>query len=55
MHAHSGPGAITMSKIQRGNKESKKQPNLTAKEKKAAKRQKKRAESEHTPFIVKDA
>jgi len=43
-----------MSKIQRSNKETKKQANLTAKEKKAAKREKKQAGG-HVPFVVKDA
>lgn len=42
-----------MSKIQRSNKETKKQSTLTAKEKKAAKRDKKKT-GEHVPFIVKD-
>jgi len=41
-----------MSKTQRTNKEGKKQPLLTPKEKKAAKRDKKHA-GDHTPFIVK--
>ena len=41
-----------MSKIQRSNKESKKQPNLSAKEKKAAKRDKKQAGG-HVPFVIK--
>lgn len=41
-----------MSKIQRSNKETKKQSTLTAKEKKAAKRDKKQAGG-HAPFIVK--
>ena len=43
-----------MSRIQRSNKESKKQSLLTAKEKKAAKRDKKQAGG-HVPFIIKDA
>lgn len=42
-----------MSKSQRSNKEAKKQPNLTAKEKKAVKRDKKKA-SGNVPFIVKE-
>lgn len=42
-----------MSKIQRSNKESKKQSTLTPKEKKAAKRDKKKAGG-HTPFMIKD-
>jgi len=54
MHARFGPGVTTMSKIQRSNKESKKQSVLTAKEKKAAKRDKKQAGG-HVPFIIKDA
>jgi hypothetical protein len=54
VHAHSGPGVNTMSKIQRGNKESKKQSTLTAKERKTAKREKKQAGG-HVPFIIKDA
>jgi hypothetical protein len=43
-----------MSKIQRSNKETKKQANLTPKEKKAAKREKKQAGG-HVPFVIKDA
>lgn len=43
-----------MSKLQRSNKESKKQSVLSAKEKKAAKRDKKKAGG-HVPFIIKDA
>ena len=43
-----------MSRIQRSNKESKKQPTLTAKERKTAKREKKNAGG-HAPFIVKDS
>lgn len=43
-----------MSKIQRSNKEAKKKSNLTAKEKKAAKRDKKQAGG-HVPLIIKDA
>lgn len=43
-----------MSKNQRSNKESKKQPTLTAKERKTAKREKKQA-GDHVPFIIKDA
>ncbi len=43
-----------MSKNQRSNKEAKKPSTLTAKEKKAAKRDKKNAGG-HVPFIVKDA
>ena len=43
-----------MSKSQRSNKESKKPSALTAKEKKAAKREKKQAVG-HVPFIIKDA
>ena len=54
MRAQSGPGVITMSKIQRSNKESKKRSALTPKEKKAAKRDKKQAGG-HVPFIIKDA
>ena len=54
IHAHFGPGVTTMSKIQRSNKESKKQSLLTAKEKKAAKRDKKQAGG-HVPFTIKDA
>jgi hypothetical protein len=42
-----------MSKIQRSNKESKKQASLTPKEKKAAKRDKKQAGG-HTPFVIKN-
>jgi hypothetical protein len=42
-----------MSKIQRSNKESKKPSALTAKEKKAAKRDKKKSGG-HVPFVVKD-
>ncbi len=41
-----------MSKNQRSNRESKKPAQMTAKEKKAAKRDKKRSEGS-TPFIVK--
>lgn len=41
-----------MSKIQRSNKESRKQPTLTAKEKKTAKREKKQAGG-HVPFVIK--
>jgi hypothetical protein len=52
MHAQVGPGVITMSKIQRSNKESKKQSALTPKEKKAAKREKKKAGG-HVPFMIK--
>jgi hypothetical protein len=54
MHARFGQGVITMSKIQRSNRESKKQSVLTPKEKKAAKRDKKQAGG-HVPFIIKDA
>ncbi|MDH4041532.1 MAG: hypothetical protein OEV88_12820 [Gammaproteobacteria bacterium] len=43
-----------MSKIQRSNKESKKRPNLTPKEKKVAKRDKKHA-GDHVPFTIKGA
>lgn len=43
-----------MSRIQRSNKESKKQSALTPKEKKAAKREKKQAAG-HVPFVVKDS
>jgi hypothetical protein len=42
-----------MSKGQRSNKEAKKQSTMTAKERKAAKRDKKNSGG-HTPFIVKD-
>jgi len=42
-----------MSKTQRSNKESKKPSALTAKEKKAAKRDKKKSDG-NVPFIVKD-
>jgi len=42
-----------MSKIQRSNKETKKQSTLTPKEKKAAKRDKKKSGG-HVPFVVKD-
>ncbi|MEZ5501710.1 MAG: hypothetical protein R3E50_03265 [Halioglobus sp.] len=48
-----GTGVTTMSKIQRSNKESKKPSALTPKEKKAAKRDKKKAAG-HTPFVIKD-
>lgn len=47
-------GSNTMSKNQRPNKESKKQPLLTPKEKKAAKRDKKHTGG-HVPFVVKDS
>jgi hypothetical protein len=53
MHAQIGPGVTIMSKIQRSNKESKKQSALTAKEKKAAKRDKKKSGG-HIPFVIKD-
>jgi hypothetical protein len=53
VHAQSGTGVTTMSKIQRSNKESKKQSTLTPKEKKAAKRDKKKAGA-HIPFMIKD-
>ncbi len=53
VHDQFGTGVITMSKIQRSNKESKKQSTLTPKEKKAAKRDKKKAGG-HTPFMIKD-
>lgn len=53
MHAQFGPGITIMSKIQRSNKESKKQSTLTAKERKAAKRDKKKSGG-HVPFVVKD-
>jgi ribonuclease D len=43
-----------MSKNQRTNKEAKKQPLLTPKERKAAKRDKKHSGG-HVPFIVKDS
>ncbi|MEE4145266.1 MAG: hypothetical protein V2I26_10745 [Halieaceae bacterium] len=43
-----------MSKIQRSNRESKKQSVLTAKEKKAAKRDKKQTGG-HVPFTIKEA
>jgi hypothetical protein len=46
-------GSMIMSKIQRSNKESKKQSTLSAKERKAAKRDKKKS-SGHVPFIIKD-
>lgn len=42
-----------MSKIQRSNKEAKKKSSLTPKEKKAAKRDKKKA-GDHVPFKIKD-
>lgn len=45
-------GAMKMSKMQRSNKESKKQPSLTPKEKKAAKRDKKNAGGS-VPFSIK--
>ena len=54
VRAQFGPGVTNMSKIQRSNKETKKQSTLTAKEKKAAKRDKKQAGG-HVPFIIKDA
>lgn len=53
MHAQFGPGVTIMSKIQRSHKESKKPSALTAKEKKVAKRDKKKAGG-HVPFVVKD-
>ena len=53
MHAHCGPGVTIMSRIQRSNKESKKQPTLTAKEKKLAKRDKKKYGG-HVPFTTRD-
>ena len=53
VHAQFGRGVTFMSKIQRSNKESKKQSALTAKEKKAAKRDKKKSGG-HVPFVVKD-
>ena len=53
IHAHFGPGVASMSKIQRSNKEAKKKSNLTAKEKKAVKRDKKQAGG-HVPLIIKD-
>jgi len=43
-----------MSKTQQSNRESKKQPLLTPKEKKAAKRDKKQAGG-HVPFIIRDS
>jgi hypothetical protein len=43
-----------MSKLQRSNREARKQPILTPKEKKAAKRAKKHA-GDHVPLIVKSA
>lgn len=46
-------GVTIMSRIQRSNKESKKQSTLTAKERKTAKRDKKKAGG-HVPFVVKD-
>lgn len=52
VHAQFGPGVTTMSKIQRSNKETKKQSTLTAKEKKTAKREKKQAGG-HTPLVIK--
>lgn len=54
VHAWFGPGVTKMSKIQRSNKESKKQSALTPKEKKAAKRDKKKAGG-HVPFVIKDS
>ena len=54
MHAQFGPGVRIMSKSQRSNREPKKQSTLTAKERKAAKRDKKKA-SGNVPFIVKDS
>ena len=54
MHAQFGPGVTIMSKSQRSNKEIQKKSVLTAKEKKAAKREKKKTGG-HVPFIVKDA
>jgi hypothetical protein len=42
-----------MSKLQRSNKEGKKQALMTPKEKKAAKRLKKHADDHPSPFIVK--
>jgi hypothetical protein len=43
-----------MSKTQQSNREAKKQPLLTPKEKKAVKRDKKRAGG-HVPFIIRDS
>ena len=54
MQAQFGPGVMLMSKNQRSNKELKKPATLTAKERKAAKRDKKKSGG-HAPFIVKDA
>ena len=53
VRAQFGRGVTIMSKIQRSNKESKKPSALTAKEKKAAKRDKKKS-GDHVPFVVKD-
>lgn len=53
MHAQFGPGVTSMSKIQKSNKETKKQSTLTAKEKKVAKREKKKTGG-HVPFVIKD-
>jgi hypothetical protein len=50
---HARPGVAPMSKFQKSNKESKKQSALTPKEKKAAKRDKKKAGG-HVPFVIKD-
>ena len=54
VHAQFGPGVTIMSKTQRSNKEAEKQSTLTAKEKKVAKRDKKKA-SGSNPFVVKDS
>ncbi len=54
MHAQFGLGVTLMSKSQRSNKESKKPSTLTAKERKAAKREKKKS-SGHVSFVVKDS
>jgi hypothetical protein len=53
MQAQFGSGVTLMSKNQRSNKELKKPSTLTAKERKAAKRDKKKSGG-HSPFIVKD-
>jgi hypothetical protein len=53
VRAQLGPGVTLMSKSQRSNKETKKPSTLTAKERKAAKRDRKKATG-HVPFVVKD-
>ena len=51
VHAQDGPGVTIKSKVQRSNKESKKQSTLTAEDRKAAKRNKKKSGGHVSVYI----